>query len=283
MTENEKFFKNINNDAQKTNISKKKYITYRFNPKDYSLNVFDENVFNPKDFNYFPEEYSKEFNNYGYRSDNFVKEHKDFHILFSGCSQTFGFALNLDEMWSKILYDKISKNKKCDGYFNLSVSGTGIQFIISNLFKYFKNFGNPDCIFLNLSDNFRFISFLPEINGYGKITFDTKDSDIQKFLCLINYNYYLMLEQYCKTNKIQLYSVSWDTEAPKHYNTNEFFSNFKTFIPIDSKKMHEDIINDENKYKSNYYYYARDGVHDGAGYNIWLANFLYDKYLKDNT
>jgi hypothetical protein len=283
MTKNEDFFKKVNNSAQKTNVNKKTIIEYRFNKYDYALDVFDKNIFKPEDFKYLPEEYKKEFNNYGYRSDNFLKEHKGTHVLFAGCSQTFGFGLDQEEMWSKILYNKINKNKECSGYFNLSASGSGIQFIISNIFKYFKNFGNPDYIFLNLPDGFRFIAHLPETNNYSKITFKTKNSEIQKFLSLINYHYYLMLEEYCKSNSIKLYAVSWDTKDPKHYNTNDFFSIFETFISINYKKMHEDIINDENKYKSKYYYYARDGVHDGAGYNIWLANFLYDKYLKNNA
>lgn len=283
MKENEKFFNDINSNAKKTNVSKKKYISYRFNPKDYPLDVFDKNIFKPKDFNYFPEEYRTEFNSYGYRSNNFLKKHKDLHILFSGCSQTVGFALNSNEMWSKILYDKINKNKKCSGYFNLAVSGTGIQFMVSNLFKYFKNFGNPDFIFLNLPDNFRFVSFLPEIDGYGKVTFNLKDFEIQKFLCLINYYYYLMLEQYCSSNNIKLYSVSWDMKEPKEYNSNDFFSKFETFFSIDADKMQEEIIKNEKQYNLKYYYHARDGVHDGAGYNIWVANFLYDKYLKNNA
>jgi hypothetical protein len=285
MKNNEEFFKKVNSDAKKINDYKTKLLEYRFNSKEYDLNIFDENILNIKDIYMFPSEYEEEFNSYGYRSDNFLEKsekHNGAHVLFSGCSQTIGFALDKRELWSKILYDKINKDKKCSGYFNLAISGSGIQIIISNLFKYFKNFGNPDYIFLNLPDPFRFIGFSPESDSYKKITFNTKDSEIQKFLCLINYHYYLMLEQYCNNNNIKLYSVSWHMDEPKYYNTNSFFSIFKTFIEIDYQKMQKDIINDEKKYSPEYYYYARDGVHDGIGYNAWLANFLYNEYLKNN-
>lgn len=281
MIENKDFFKNINDRARETNIGKNKRLEYWLNPSDYSIEPYETNIFKSQDSRFFPKTYLNEFNDYGYRSDQFSKSHDGKHILFAGCSQTFGFALMQEEMWSRILYEKINETTKCSGYFNLSVSGSGIQFIISNIFKYFKNFGNPDYIFLNLPDNLRFIGYISETDTYNKITFKTKDIEVQRFFSLINYHYYLMLEEYCNTNKIKLYSVTWNVDEPKYYNTNDLFNNFKTFIHIDSKKMHSDIVNDEHKYDSQYYYYARDNAHDGFGYNIWLANFLYDAYIKD--
>lgn len=280
MTKNEKFFKDINDSAKKTNTIEEKTIEYSINYLDYGIDPYSDSVFMPQDYNYLPEQYKNEFNTHGYRSDNFLKNHNGEHILFAGCSQTFGFGLEKQEMWSKLLYDKINKDIACSGYFNLSVSGSGIQFIISNIFKYMKNFGNPNCIFLNLPTQLRFIGFSSKQNSYKKIALQTKDQELQKFFCLLNYHYYLMLEQYCNTNNIKLYSVSWHMGEPKYYNTNDFFSIFKTFIHIDQEKMNKEIIKNEHNYNSDYYYYARDGVHDGFGYNIWFANFLYDKYLE---
>lgn len=280
MTENEDFFKQINNTAKTTNTHEKKTAGYFFNKKDTHIDPYKQNI-HPFVHRYLPLEQENELNTTGYRSDNFLTNHDGKHILFSGCSNTFGFGLNKEEMWSKILYDKINKDIKCSGYFNLSAPGGGIQIIISNLFKYFKEFGNPDYIFLNLPEHVRFMAYIKELKSYTKITFETKDVELEQFFSIINYQYYLMLEQYCRANNIKLYSTSWIVGNPKN-ETKDFFSSFETFYFVDPKKMLEDVLKDEKKYNLEYYFYARDKAHKGAGYNIWLANFVYDIYKKNN-
>lgn len=285
MTTGEDFFKEINKTAKDTNTYEQKTLSYFFNKKDNCINPYEDNVY-PFSHKYLPPEQYNELNLHNYRSDNFLTNHDGNHILFSGCSNTFGFGLNKEEMWSKIVYDKINKNIKCSGYFNLSTPGGGIQLIISNLFRYFKEFGHPNYIFLNLPEHERFIGYMAKSNSYTKINFSGKNLDLEseQFFSIINYQYYFMLEQYCKTNNIKLYSSSWiigDNRANTKKKS-DFFSSFKTFYYADPLKMLEDVTNDEKKYNLEYYFYARDKSHKGAGYNIWLANFMYDIYKKDN-
>ena len=281
MTSSKDFFKLIHNTAKETNTHEEKILKYFFNKKDIYLNPHSDNVYPPINKYLLPEQ-QNEINDYGYRSDNFIKEHNGKHILFSGCSNTFGFGLNQDETWSKMLYDKISKNIKCSGYFNLAFSGGGIQMIISNLFRYFKHFGNPDYIFLNLPEHKRFMGYIPESKSYTKITIKPVDIALEQIFCIINYQYYLMLEQYCSSNNIKLYSTSWIVGNDLTNENPDFFSSFKTFYFVDPKKMFDDVVKDEKKYNLDYYYYARDDDHKGVGYHIWLANFVYDIYKKDN-
>ena len=281
MKERERYFKQVMDTAKKTNTHEQKTANYFFNKKDNSINPYANSIY-PFTKRYILPGQENELNLHGYRSDNFLTNHNGKHILFSGCSNTYGFGLNQEEMWSKILYDKINKNIKCSGYFNLSMPGAGIQLIISNLFRYFKEFGNPDYIFLNLPEHTRFMAYVKELKSYTKISFETKDVELEKFFSIINYQYYLMLEQYCKTNNIKLYSTSWIVGHPKDSEDKDFFSSFETFYFINPNKMFEEVVNDEKKYNLEYYYYARDNSHKGPGYNIWTANFVYDIYKKNN-
>ena len=99
-----------------------------------------------------------EINSLNFRSDNFIKTHEGLHIVFSGCSNTWGTGLN-----------KILKENPCSGYFNLGILGTSVASQIINLFKYFKEYGNPDIIFINFPDLLRFYGY----SDKGKIFFDS--------------------------------------------------------------------------------------------------------------
>ena len=96
---------------------------------------------NKKDITY-------KINQYGHRCDNFLNIHNGLHVLFSGCSITFGEGLPLDRTWAYYLYKKIKKENSLSGYYNLSYTGGGIDTIINNLFRYCGQFKNPDIIFI---------------------------------------------------------------------------------------------------------------------------------------
>lgn len=242
----------------------------------FSINAFDNDLLTI--IKQIPLQWENELNSFEYRSDEFIKNHNGKHILFSGCSNTYGVGLKKDELWSYMLYNKILKNETCSGYFNLSSGGTGIQYIIINLFRYFKKFGNPDIIFLNLPNQKRIINYIPEKQNYYN-TYYIEDIVGLNNALFLNYNYYLILEQYCITNKIKLYSISWDIYG--EYNTNILFDKYKflTFYKIDEEKMINEIADGKDKYNYKFYEKARDDMHDGVGYNIWWSNFLYNKYL----
>ena len=218
-----------------------------------------------------------------FRSDNFIKNHDKSHVVFSGCSNTWGSGILKEELWTYKLYKLISQNKECSGYFNLGIVGASTASIIINLFKYFKVYGNPDFIFINFPDLLRFFCY-DEINKKYSDAFYQKNS--QEMLKLINFNYYFMLEEYCKSNNIQLYSFSWTKAKQNFLFTHEVienpFSSFKTYYEIDSKDMYYNLKKEKNLDKDNEYLeFSRDKMHPGASFHGYWSNFIYKKYIQN--
>jgi len=220
----------------------------------------------------------KEINSNGYRSDEFTKNHNGHHILFSGCSYTFGSGLLIDEVWSKRVYDRICKDKLCSGYFNLGVSGSSIFNQITDIFKYCKTYGNPDCIFLNIPDLYRFYTFdLNDNNVYD----GSYDEESLNMLELLSFNYYLMLDRYCESNNIKLFCISWSIIGES--KTDKFSKNIQSFKSFYKMNIFN-IANHVLLYKKNnkddtYSELSRDNGHVGNAYHDYWARFIYKKYL----
>jgi hypothetical protein len=217
-----------------------------------------------------------ELNDMFFRCENFKNEHIGKHIVFNGCSVTWGSGLGIEEVWSKKTYNFINSREQTSGYFNLSFPGQSIQNIVITLFKYFKNNGNPDYVFINLPDIYRLYSYHKETNS---IVDGFYSEDQKKILELLAYQYYFMLEQYCFSNNIKLYSFTWCNEL----NKSKQFIRFKTFHTVDMDKMSDFILkyikNNNNKYLQN----ARDGEHYGTAYHEFWANKVYEDYLNDKN
>jgi hypothetical protein len=223
-----------------------------------------------------------ELNDFNYRSDNFKKEHIGKHILFAGCSVTFGSGLEIEETWSKKVYNLIKKDNECSGYFNLAVPGSSIVNQIILLFKYFKNYGNPDIIFLNSPGLIRFYSY----SSIDNLFFDSFYNDESKpVMNLISYQYYLMLDQYCKSNNIGLYCFSWkdkkENNADLYSEIENTFNSFDSFYEINNKEVLDYcakyVLNNKNK---KYLIKARDNDHHGIAFHDYWANFSYGEYIK---
>jgi hypothetical protein len=188
-------------------------------------------------------------NSYAFRCDEFTTNHKGKHVLFSGCSNTYGIGLKKEEVWAYKVYKKINETEGSSGYFNVGVGGNNIINSILNIFKYCKKFGNPDVIFINLTNELRFFNY-DETKKQYRVTNYKIFHDKYHIAKLINYNFYFMLEQYCKSNNIKLFSFSWNLYDEKILNkqknnhayttlecTNDSFKNynFETFYHIDKK------------------------------------------------
>ena len=211
----------------------------------------------------------QEINSLGFRSDEFTDSHNDKHILFLGCSYTWGTGLYLDEVWSKILYKEIKKSYNLSGYFSLGIPGDSIFSSIVNAFKYFKNFGNPDIIFFNVQDIERFYYL------------DKKDQKIFRanfkenlLINLLAYQYYYMLEQYCIANKIKLVSFTWYLGHKDHA-----LKSFNSFYETDIDDISEYVANYYNETSDELSLLARDGKHLGKAYHQYWADFIYDKFM----
>jgi hypothetical protein len=259
---------------------------------DLVVHPFDKKLFGTTRHQ---EKYVPEINSSGFRCDNFKKEHDGLHILFSGCSTTYGTGLSIEDIWAHKVYSKISESQKVSGYYNLGVPGTGLFLIVSNIFKYFEQYGNPDVIFINLPDMFRHYAIddlnLSEEemkhleiifskvskNVYNKISDNEPHSEDVMSLWPIYYDYLLMLESYCKTNNIELFAFSYSPP------TNAIISqtDINRFFPIEPTQIADEIVefvsnNDVDKH----FVTAEDGMHEGHGFHTLWASKIIDFYFR---
>jgi hypothetical protein len=121
-----------------------------------------------------------------------------------------------------------------------------------------------------MPDPLRFYSY------ENKLLDSNYNSDSFPVLKLLIYQNYLMLEQYCKSNKIKLFSFSW------HKETEKFMSKLfkKTYYSINEKTILNYLYKYSNETNDPYAINARDGIHAGTGYNLYWANFMYNEYVK---
>ena len=226
-------------------------------------------------------------NSKNFRCEELIGNHEGEHLLFSGCSTTFGIGLEEDEIWSKKLYNRIKEDKKVSGYFNLAMPGIGCLEIVANIFKYIDKFGNPDTIFICLPEigrnyiaiNEETIKFLnyPEDFEAGLVRHGTytKDKDEQSLevLKINTFHYLLFLELYCKSNNIKLYMFSWDYDFPKMDLDTLWF--FPKADYIDFFKKHADSL-----IKDKFAITSRDNEHVGTAYHLFWCDRLYDMNKK---
>ena len=228
-------------------------------------------------------------NSYGYRCDNFKDKHDGLHVVFAGCSETWGMSHNKKDIWSYKVYEMIKNEVDCSGYFNIGIPGSSIPTQIISLFKYFKNFGKPNYIFINFPDFFRYYNY--SINKKSLID-SIYDYNSQPLLHLMAYQYYFMLEEYCNSNNIKLFSFTWMPNGDFLFDDGLYITKdgyddyplktFKTFYEIDQKDMILNISKyiEKNKDKK-YLEVARDGDHYGIAFHQYWADFIYKKYKND--
>jgi hypothetical protein len=229
-----------------------------------------------------------------FRSNEFSRDHNGKHVLFSGCSVTYGVGLYTTETWSYKIYEKIKEQEPVSGYFNLGKPGTSVMDIVSNVFKYIGLYGAPDVIFLDL----------PDLNRHYSIRDDTKDfiqGTIQEIedktfngffhgmyrgrpnlrnqeVRIYVYQYILMLEQYCKDMGIELYIFSYVD------GTNDFLkrTDIESMKYLNNQDIVEQIYNyaEDNKDSiDEYFLTARDEQHHGWGYHDIWADIMFKEYL----
>ncbi len=228
--------------------------------------------------------YADKINSLGFRSDELTNDHNEkYHIIFLGDSNTFGEGLEKEEMWSKIVYNHINSITPCSGYFNLGLPGRSNLDMISNIYKYIKSYGKPDVIFLHLTELSRFYGFDPIRKTACTVKYDKGNYEVIR---LVMYDYYMMLEKYCKDNGILLISFTWDIEKSDNFDSGfetvqQFFKNmnFETFVSIKSEDMQKWLyLNNDN---TDYFVIARDGSHYGLGYNLYWSKVAIQEWEKN--
>jgi hypothetical protein len=228
-------------------------------------------------------------NSDGLRCDNFKKEHEGEHIVFAGCSNTFGVGTDYEKTWCYQVYDDICKIKNVDGYYNLGLNAGTIIESIFQIFSYIQTYGLPDVIFL----------FLPEIERDDAFfTYPTKYT--KAFVIRI----YGMLDELCKQKNVKLISSSWIVNYPGMWESlrqnevvhgnfppklersklrdeatmfDDLSKSFKSFEYINSKKFIQDVYDYSLDHKDDpNLYVAKDpGRHFGSAiHHAWKQHFI---------
>jgi hypothetical protein len=219
-------------------------------------------------------EYS--LNSSGQRCDEFKKTHEGKHILFAGCSITFGEGLPYKKNWSGYLYKKINKNNNLSGYYTIAYPGGGVDIVINNIYKYCDIYGIPDTIFLFLPESSR--RFLWEKDRYYSINSSTnKEFYYETYGGIENaiyfsYNHIKNLEIFCNKLNVKLIWSAWQEQESLMYKEMDF----KNYIYI----TNNDIINKATNYNdvdNPYYKIARDNAHPGILFSDGLSNIFLEK------
>ena len=220
-------------------------------------------------------------NKYGFRCDDFIKNHNGYHMLFAGCSITFGSGLLEEETWSKKVFNKIKEDKDVSGYYNIAMPGISIFEIVSSIFKYIEKFKKPDVIFI-LIPNIQRRYFSKTIDPksispiYHSVYEDGMFDEFTDIVMLHSFHYLMFLEMYCKSNNIKLYTCSAYSKLP--YMELERLFTIRSPHEDEYKKIKTYItksINDE------YSILARDGIHYGTVFHDYWSNMIYNLYIEE--
>jgi hypothetical protein len=227
------------------------------------------------------------YNESGYRCDNFTKQTDRVRVVFSGCSETEGVGNNIEDTWSFLVHKYLKNYYDVDGYFNLGLSGIGYEKIISNLLNFIKIYGDPDYIFILLPNIGRWIEWIDDYKGYQQIGLnpwhngkknknDTTLKDQRDIL--INFILTMRLfESYCEAKNIKLLWATWDQKDEDNYSFLLKKGIFKNFIRVKNDKIEASLLVDKTNNPKKLL--ARDG-HLGLGFHELWADAFIDNFIK---
>lgn len=213
-------------------------------------------------------------NNEGFRSDDFKKDHTGTHILFTGCSETFGVGASIDTVWSKIVYDNLSKDNLLSGYFNLGHPGMGMYTILKEILIYIENYSKPDIICM-LAPNFE--------RSYGwngekfVIDLDYHNNPSQKKYYEQMYEsmfLYSIIEMFCRLFKIKLVWSTWSLEDSYNIEVSKYFNNF---ISVTNAQEYLDWLMNKDNLRNSHKdsEIRRDNQHHGTdSHSYWAYCFI---------
>jgi hypothetical protein len=239
-------------------------------------------------------EYYLKTNSYGWRCDEFKKDHVDKnHILFAGCSETWGEGSVIEDCWSKMLYDSINKDDTCSGFFSIGIPGGGVDEIVNVVSEYIKEFGLPDAIFFMLPNVPRQSAYMHAddynlFSGFYRVgAFDQKteqptlgkytESDYNTVL-IHNYLSIKIFESLLSKTKTDFFWSTWNYEFINDLELFNLHSDNFVDTSIVEERAYEDYI---ALNKNSIAMEKRDGHHGTVFHKYWAEQF-YKKYKEKN-
>ena len=232
--------------------------------------------------------YDLQLNSNNFRSKEFTGEDE---LMFLGCSNTFGFELELQYTWPKIVADELGKS-----FVNLASGGDSAFGQVSKAFLYFREYGNPKIIFASFPMTRLEVPLIKDVwehknydpNGIARLWINRDDfRKISKspynpveiipteFALFLSHYAVLMLDQYCKSNNIIFVWNAWDSLYINNSVLNQINKNFDNYC-LSYDPVYCNIHNDMKSYDT--FDYARDNLHWGIHKNIHLAEDMLKTY-----
>lgn len=279
----EKLFTNTDNLGYYQPYAKN-VVDTKWNEKDPYIGTIDEvNTYN--------------INSFGFRGEDY----KDFDMIASGCSITFGIGVPESARWTSLLSNKTNKSVA-----NLGSPGASVQSICTNIIQYCLNNKMPKEIFCLFPDFFRsmvvvdkefyqtrrnnwaekrnyleYVFCNPTINLYNSNSFFMEIKD-QKYiedsvsphqLILNSINYIHALEAFCLSNDIKLYWTTWDLPTSlimeNLVKLKDFkLKNFAPFFPPNTEKQVGSFISDSCDSNHNSDFIENVCWYTGSDYSI---------------
>jgi hypothetical protein len=222
-------------------------------------------------------------NNYCFRSDEFVEDHGDKkHVLFAGCSHTFGQGNLLEDVWSYKLFEHLGGYAALSGYYNVGTPSATYSEIARNVLSYIEHFGCPEEIYILIPDVYR---------EYGKIKDMISSSEMSSAEIIdgldvnfINANIgslFFSINLIAKLNNAKVFISSnniYHCDIDNHCNLDprDMIDNF---YPMDVYGKIQEYVydfqrSDTRKHKE-FALNAFDVMHDGSAFqHAWYKHFV---------
>lgn len=229
-------------------------------------------------FNVNQDEFYK-INSHGLRSDEFKKYHDGMHLLFAGCSNTFGLGNFIEDVWAHKVYSEISKNNKTSGYFNIGSPGATVSEILYQIFIYCSHYGYPDFVFINFPDYYR--EYLAILNIYDAQKIPESQTlnrvMIARNICM----QYLSLLSNLELNGTKIIAATWDLDYMKTKEV-DARNYFPDLIAINNDELANHCLkyqeeNSEHLLK-DYFILSFDEDHPGVAVHDFWYQTMYNKY-----
>ncbi len=171
----------------------------------------------PDDWYYRTHKITYNYNLLGHRSKNIKEIDLDNYILFAGCSHTEGVGLELDKTYPHIVSAALDKD-----YYNLGVSGTGIDVMSHNLVMWFKTVPKlPKALVIMQPEPTRFVTSIEQDYLHERYSCDGHE-DTARFIVsgeeidFFNTRYRLqMMLIYNLFNQCPIIEMAWQPDENK--------------------------------------------------------------------
>lgn len=144
-----------------------------------SEELFEENLkVMPKDWYYRTAKVFYNYNSHGHRCNELSNIDLDNYILVIGCSHTEGVGLELEKTYPYLLAEHLNTD-----YYNLGLSGAGLDIIEYNLISWLLNITKkPKLVVIQWPDHSRFASLYPNCENIIEQGSWTSDASASNFM-----------------------------------------------------------------------------------------------------